>query len=383
MKKKKYILWAVIFLAAAILIARAGVRHWRASAVTVEEEAEIYVETERAKIVALPEKLEAIGNIEPFKTVIIYPEATGILERLSVKEGDFVKKGQVIANIEGEQRRLAAEQVENEIKSQQYQLENIRRDYDRYKRLYDEGVVAAKRFEDIETLYNSTAYRIKALEAQLDTAKRRLQDTSVAAPITGIVAERFIDEGELVTESTMTKTSPLVSIVDIGRVKVTVPVGGIDISKIKEGQASVIETDVYPGRSFPGRVNKIMPVTDFTTRTTTVEVLADNPDYMLRPGVFARVSIDTGARSVLAVSMDALMRMPGSGSYYCFRLSDGLTVEKVYIDTGVIRDGVVEITGGLKEGDIIVVTSQGVLETGKKVVPASSPPLSGAPGGGD
>lgn len=371
MKKNKYVILAVILLAAVILVVRAGRKIGKPSVETGQEEKAIPVEVEKAGMITMPEAVEAIGNVEPFKKVVIYTEVTGILEKLAVKEGDFVKGGQLIAAIEGKQRRLAIEQLENEIKAQEYQLENTKKNYERYKRLSDEGVIAEKSFEDVETLYKATLYRLKALEVQLENAKNRLEDTRIVAPMSGMVAEKFIDAGELVTESTMTKSSPLVSIVDIAKVKVTVPVGESDIKKVKENQKVVVETDVYKGKSFYGRVNKVMPVTDLVTRTTTVEVLVDNPNYSLRPGMFARVSIDTGSRNVLAVSLDALMRMPSSGSYYCFRVLDDNTVEKVYLEIGTLKNGIAEVTEGLKQGDVVVVTSQGILETGKKVIPNS------------
>ncbi len=371
MKKKTHIILGVILLAVvALVIARAAMKDRNVPVEAEQEERAISVEVEKVRNAAIPMTVEAIGNVEPFKKVVIFTEATGILEKLTVKEGDFVKTGQLIATVEGEQRRLAVEQLENEIKSQQYQLENLKRDYERYKRLADEGVIAPKNFEDTETQYNSALYRLKALEAQMGNAKRRLKDTNILSPISGMVAKKFIDEGELITESTMSKSDPLVSIVDISRVKITVPVGESDIKKVKANQRVSVETDVYPERRFSGRVNKVMPVTDYATRTTMVEVLVENPGYLLKEGMFARVFIDTGTRNVLAVSLDTLMRMPGSGSYYCFRMRDADTVEKVYIETGTMGNGIIEIKDGLKEGDVVVVTSQGVLETGKKVVPA-------------
>ena len=370
MKRKKYIILAVILVAVILVIARAVKKSIKPPVETEQEEKALPVEVEKASMAAMPETVEAIGNIEPFKKVVIFSEATEILEKLTVREGDFVKAGELIAAIEGEQRKLTVKQLENEIKSQQYQLENLKSNYERNKRLADQGVIAPKNFEDTETQYNSALYRLKALEAQMETAKRRLKDTAILAPISGMVAQKFMDEGELVTESTMTKSDPIVSIVDISRVKITVPVGESDIKKVKANQKVALETDVYPGRRFSGRVNKVMPVTDYVTRTTTVEVLADNPGYLLKEGMFARVSIDAGTRNVLAVSMDALMRMPSSGSYYCFKMRDADTVEKAYVETGVVKGGVIEIKEGLKEGDTVVVTSQGALETGKKVIPA-------------
>jgi len=368
MKKVKYIV-----LLAMLLLALLAVRTFLGREKTPpipagieQEEIAIPVEAEKVLRLSVTETITAIGNIEPFKTVVIYPEATGILEKLTVKEGDFLEKGSFIASIENQERRLNVQQAKIEIQANLYQMENIRQDYNRHKRLYEEGAVAAKSFEDVETLYNATREKIKGLEKQLEIAERRLKDTSIFAPISGIVAEKFIDEGELVTESTMSKSSPLISIIDISRVKITVPLGEEDIRKVREGQKVSFETDVYRGENFYGRIDKIMPVTDLSTRTTTVEIIADNPSRRLKPGMFTRALIETGSREVLAVSLDALLKMPSSGNYYCFTV-DGQTARKTSVEVGAIWNGMAEIKSGLKEGDGVVVTSQGILETGKKI----------------
>ncbi|MCK9265395.1 efflux RND transporter periplasmic adaptor subunit [bacterium] len=369
MKKGKYII-SVSVVVVILILFKVTVKNRQEAGATLEtttQEEIIQVMAEKATNITMAENIIAVGNIEPFKTVVIYPEATGVLEKLTVKEGDYVKKGTLIAVIENQQRQLNVEQVEIEIKAQKYQLENIKQDYDRFQRLTKEGAIAAKRFEDVETLYKASEERLKGLEKQLEIAKRRFRDTSIYAPISGIVAQKFIDEGELVTESSMTKSSPLVAIIDTSKVKVTVPIGETDLKKIKKGQNVSVETDMYDKRRFPGKIDEIMPITDFVTRTTKVQILVDNPSYILKPGLFTRVSISTGSRNTLAIPLDALLRLQGSGSYYCFIINNDDTVEKVYLDIGDLWEGMAEVKSGLKEGDTVIVSSQSILETGKKV----------------
>ncbi len=333
------------------------------------EQPAIPVIAEKIQFVTMKETITAIGNIEPIQTAVVYPEATGILEKLMVEEGNFVEKGNLIAVIESQQRQLNVQQVEKEIKAEQYEIANLRQDYNRFKRLVEEGVVAVKKLEDIETLYKASEERIEGLKKQLEIAKRRLDDTIVKAPITGIVAEKFINEGELITENSLTKASPIIAIIDTSKVKITVPIVESDIKKIRLGQSVYVTTDAYPTVRFYGKIEKIMPLTDFVTRTTKVQILVDNPSRYLKPGLFTRVVIETGSRPILALPLDALMRLQGSGNCYCFRIDNNI-VEKTYIDIGETYNGMVEIKNGLKAGDIVVVSSQGILETGKKVMPS-------------
>ena len=157
-KKKKYIILVAVLILAVVLIvsaARNRQREKKSAEKMIMPERIIPVEAEKAGMSVMSETVEGIGDVEPLKKVVVYTEATGVLEKLTVREGDFVKAGQVIASIEGRQRELAVQQLENEIKAQEYQLDNIKSDYERYKRLSDEGVVSSKKFEDIETLYNA------------------------------------------------------------------------------------------------------------------------------------------------------------------------------------------------------------------------------------
>jgi RND family efflux transporter MFP subunit len=332
----------------------------------VKEETEITVEVSKVNEILLKDEIECIGEIEPYQKVVVYSEVSGIVEKINVKEGDYVKKGDFIAQIDYRKRKIDYENVENQIKAQEANLENIKKDYERFKKLYSEGVISEKKLDDIKTNYEIVSRQLESLKRQFELTKIRLNEAFIYSPISGFIAGKYIDEGELITESSMMRSVPIVSIVDISRVKVKLPVSSEDIGKVKQGQSVIIKLDAYPEKDFYGKVSKIYPVADEKTRTVNVEVIVENKGFFIKPGMYCKGIIITGEKKVLAIPLDAIMKLPASGNYYCFRVKDN-TAEKVFIKVGKIIQNYIQVKEGLNKDDFVIVTSQGILDTGKKV----------------
>ncbi len=332
----------------------------------IEVEREIPVEVAEVKEMVIKEEIEGIGKIEPYQKVIVYSQVTGEVEKLNVKEGDYVKKGDFIAQIDYKKRVIDYENIENQLKAQQANLENIKKDYKRFENLYKEGVISEKKLDDIKTSYEITFHQIESLKKQFELAKIRINEAFIYSPIDGFIAEKFIDQGEIITESSMMRSTPIVSIVDISKVKVKLPVSESDIGKVKNGQNVYIKIDAYPEKEFKGKVSKIYPIADEKTRTIDVEIIVENQNYLIKPGMYCKAKVIVGERKAIFIPLDALMKLPASGNYYCFRVKDN-TAEKVYVKIGKIFKNYVEIKEGLKKEDIVIITSQGILDTGKKI----------------
>lgn len=326
----------------------------------------IPVEVSEVSEVLLKDEIESIGEIEPYQKVVIYSEVTGQVEKLNVKEGDYVKKGDFIAQIDYKKRKIDYENIEKQLKAQKINLENVKKDYDRFLNLYKEGVISEKKLDDIKTNYDVLSQQVEALEKQFELAKIRLNEAFIYSPIDGFIAEKFIDEGELITESSMMRSVPIVSIVDISRVKVKLPVSENEIGKVKKGQNVLIKIDAYPEKNFVGKVSKIYPVFDEKTRTLPVEVIVENDKFLIKPNMFCKGIIITGERKAIVAPLDSIMKLPASGNYYCFKVKNGVA-ERVYVKIGKIFENYVEIKEGLKKGELVITSSQGILDTGKKV----------------
>jgi len=332
----------------------------------IEIEKEIPVEVAKAKEMIIKDEIEGVGRIEPYQKVVIYSKVTGEVEKINVKEGDYVKKGDFIAQIDYKKRKIEYENVENQLKSLEANFENIKRDYKRLENLYKEGAISEKKLDDIKTSYEVTLHQIESLKKQFELTKIRINEAFIYSPIDGFIAEKYIDQGELITESSMMRSTPIVSIVDISKVKVKVPVSESDIGKVKNGQNVYIYIEAYPDKEFKGKVSKIYPVADERTRTIDIEIIVENQNYLIKPGMYCKVRVIVGERKAIFIPLDALMKLPASGNYYCFRAKEN-TAEKVYVKTGKILKDYIEIKEGLNKEDKVIVTSQGILDTGKKI----------------
>ena len=159
---------------------------------------------------------------------------------------------------------------------------------------------------------------------------------------------------------------------DTSSVKIKIDVSEVDYPRLKKGNKALIKIDAYPDKEFEGRLTKLDKYIEPQTRTAQAEIEVPNKEDLLIPGSFARLTLLTGTHKTLVMPLDALLRMPGTGSYYCFKVENN-RAKKVFLKIGVIQDNLVEIKKGLKEGDLVIVSGQGALEEGVSVKPISTP----------
>jgi multidrug efflux pump subunit AcrA (membrane-fusion protein) len=188
----------------------------------------------------------------------------------------------------------------------------------------------------------------------------KFEKAPVESPIDGIVGKIYIDKGSNVSLQT-----PICLVVNMDIVKVIVNVVEKDIPKVKEGQGAQIRVDAYPGEFFKGTIERVSPVVDLATRTATLEIKISNDDHRLKPGMFARVKIDVlEHKGVPCILRDAIIKK--DNGVYCFIIKDGKAC-KTKITTGMSEDGRVEVTNGIQEGDVVVITGQQGLKNGQIV----------------
>ena len=318
-------------------------------------------------------QLDLIGDIKPKQEVDVYPKIAGeILKRLYVKEGDQVKVGQVIGEIDKEtiivrllQVKAALASAKANLARIEAELTSLKEDYERTKRLYAQKVVSKQKLEHITSQYTATLAARKLAIAQVNEAEATLKEMqilynhhTIKAPISGIITAKYVDEGSM----TSTKT-PIVRITDDSLVKVVVAINEKELPYIKINQTAYIRLDAYPEKEFKGQVKVINPRLDPATRTASIEIYVHNPQSLLKVGMFAHVRLVLGKKKVLAIPRDALEKLPGTGSYYVFIIEEGKArIRNVKI--GMSEDNLVEIKKGLKEGDLVVTQGQNRLKDG-------------------
>ncbi|MCK5450980.1 MAG: efflux RND transporter periplasmic adaptor subunit [Candidatus Omnitrophica bacterium] len=188
----------------------------------------------------------------------------------------------------------------------------------------------------------------------------QFEKAPVESPIDGIVGRVYVDIG-----TTVSPQVPVVLVVNMDRVKVKINVVEKDLPKIKEGQIAHVEVDAYSGEIFEGKVEMVSPIIEIASRTAVIEVGISNDEHKLKPGMFARVTIDVLKRKgVSCVLRDAVIRE--DNEMYCFVIKEDKAY-KTKIIPGVEEGEKIEVIEGIKAGDIVVTTGQQNLKDGQSV----------------
>lgn len=271
----------------------------------------------------------------------IAPQTGGRIQRILVDVGDFVKAGQVLAEMD----RVQLDQAS-------LNLANSETELSRLKELYAQGGVSKSDFEAAEL----------AVKVARSSYSNLLENTVLRAPVAGVVTARNYDRGDMYG-----MTSPIFTVQQITPVKLLVAVSESDYAKVHKGDEVNITVDALPGRNFSGKVNKVYPTIDPVTHTVNVEVIVPNSDRALRPGMFAKVAVIFETVYSIVIPDSAIVKQQGSGQRMVYVLKDDGTVALRAVQLGRHMGGEYEILSGVEAGENVVVKGQTALRSGVKV----------------
>lgn len=281
------------------------------------------------------------STVQAFVKNNIAPQSGGRISKIYVEVGDFVKKGQIVAEMDKTQ--LA--QIE-------LQMKNNELEFNRLKGLFDAGGLSQSDLDAIEMAYKVSKTNYENL----------LENSVLVSPIDGVISARNYDAGDMYTMS-----QPLYTVEQIVPVKMLVAISEVDYTKVKKGDSVAIVADAIPGKTFNGKVNRIYPTIDPLTRTFTAEVVVENNYKTLRPGMFVRTTVNFGTRQSVIVPDVAVIKQSGSGERFVYVLEADNTVSLKAVKLGRRINSEFEILEGLNDGDIVVVGGQAKLKSGVKV----------------
>jgi RND family efflux transporter MFP subunit len=353
-----------------------------------ENDRALAVEVGEVRRGSVEEKITAVGSLSASRYVSVAPKISGRVEHVLVQVGDRVKSGQLIAQLDPREldeevrgAEASLKVAEATLKGKQAELLDVKRKLDRAKRLYEKNFISRQELDTLDSERTAAAAQVELTRAQivqmkarLANAKLQLGEAQLTAPFSGYVEKRLVDPGAMVNAGT-----PIANLVDIGRVKVIIPVVEKDYPRISVGQEAAVSFDAYPGRKFRGQVLRLTPVLSAETRTGEVEIEVDNSNGQLKPGMFARVEIAVNQRrGVLLIPEGALVKTPSG--HGVFRVSArGSKTHKAElrpVQVGASRGGQVEVRGDLEVGDRVVTLGGSLLKDGQSVR------ISGAGAGG-
>ena len=312
------------------------------------------------------EEIHASGDLEARFHTKIAAEVDGRVTELAVDEGGTVEAGAIVIEIDPERRQLDLAAAEARLAQAKAKLRKERSQTKRIRELRSQSVSSIQQLEEAETMLASAQSDVSAAEASVGVASRAVADSSVAAPFAGIVARRSVELGEFVQKGT-----PLYELVALDPMEAIFSLTELDTERVRLGQSISISVGAFPDRTFSGVVSFVSPTIDPATRTLRIKAQVDNAEGLLRPGLFARVSLGVAKREdVLMVPAEALLQRSEGVSVYRVVGEDRAEgrVERVSVRTGAEHDSMVEIRGDVRPGDRIVRRARGGLADGMVVV---------------
>jgi RND family efflux transporter MFP subunit len=335
------------------------------------------VEIAKASRATVTESILVVGNLIGAATVEVASKVSGRLQQVNVGLGDSVRKGQTLATVEDREIQEQVKQAEASfavgeatIRQREADLKFADTNLERSRNLFNRQLIPRQTLDDSESRYQAANAQLDLARAQFEQAKARLEElritlsnTRVVSPVDGFVGKRNLDPGAYVTSN-----SSVLSVVDIHVVRLVVNLVEKDLRRVDVGSAAVAEVDAYPGESFNGRVARIAPVLDPSTRTAEMEIELPNPTYRLKPGMYSRVRLTTEQRqNALVVPRNAIVDTKGKRGVFLF---DGAEQKARFreVALGLADEKQVEIVNGIREGETIITTGASALTDGETVL---------------
>jgi len=311
------------------------------------------VTTTQVRLQPWSDSVQALGNVKARESVTITAKVSETVQRVHFESGDVVRAGAPLVTLSGQSQQAAlaeAQAAANEAESL----------YQRQAALAAQQLIARAALDSQRATRDAARARVAQMRAEIG-------DRTIRAPFAGVLGLRQVSPGSLVTPGT-----PIATLDDTARVFVDFPVPETMLANVAVGQSLGATSAAYPGRKFDGLVSTIDARVDPATRALTVRGDFPNADRALRPGMLLQVTLSRPERPALLVPEIAVVQV-GNASFV-YRVKPDDSVERADVKIGARRDGMAEVTEGLKAGDRLVVDGTGKLRPGSKVVEGAAKP---------
>ncbi|WP_106827846.1 efflux RND transporter periplasmic adaptor subunit [Parabacteroides pacaensis] len=304
------------------------------------EKEKVKVKVETVTLQAVPQTSEFTATVEANIKNNIAPQTPVRIEKIMVEVGDHIRKGQKLVQMD-----------EVNLAQAKTQLDNLEIEFKRTDELYKVGGTSKSDWDAKKT----------SLDVARTAYKNLVENTQLLSPIDGIVTARNYDSGDMYSGG-----DPVLVVEQIRPVKLYINVSESFFTRVKKGMDVTVKLDVYGDEAFDGKVSLVYPTIDPQTRTFPVEIKIVNANEKVRPGMFARVTIDFGAQDRVVVPDRAIVKQSGSGDRYVYVYKNG-TVSYNKVELGRRLDNKYELISGVENGDKVVITGQSRLNNGMEV----------------
>jgi HlyD family secretion protein len=292
------------------------------------------------------------GIIKSDVEVNVTAQRSGKITNLFYDEGDTVKKGDLIAQLDTSEVLANLRKAEAELRQAEANLSNIEAEHKRKESLFNEQLLSKQQFDDVTTRLLLAKASLENAKAVYDVVRLQYEYSFIKAPVNGVIAERPVKVGD-----TTAPGQKIVSIVDPSRLYISAPVDEADVDRVSIGQEARITMDAYPNRTFTGRVLRISPIVTgarLKTRTFEVRVSVPEDNIIIKPGMSADIEIITGrVTDAVVIPSQAVI---DKGLRHFVYVAESGRAKLREVETGLFNWNLTEIKAGLTEGEIVIFT---------------------------
>ncbi|MBN1337153.1 MAG: efflux RND transporter periplasmic adaptor subunit [Deltaproteobacteria bacterium] len=365
MGRAKWLMWSAF-----LSLAGCGPREHSEDGHTVPVRVEPVTQRDLARTVVYA------ADLEPWSTVRVYSRIADRIVSLSVRDGDSVQKGQRLALVRRDALDKGLEQMSAQIEALDIQIRTQTEDLQRSRELLAGGVITQQVFDQASAGLAASEAQRRALKASLDQLSINAGDAAVVAPISGVVAHLDLSLGDQASPA-----SPFCSVLAVDPLKVDLDMSETDAMQVEVGEPVRIRVQSLPDEVFEGRVTRVYPYLEDTTRTNTVEVRLPNPAdpsgvHKLKPGMFGRAEITVDRRTQVVVAPEQALVMdpvllararPGQDLRKAFVVDGEGRAQEREVELGIRSGSLREVTSGLEVGERLVVRGQYGVADGQAV----------------
>lgn len=289
--------------------------------------------------------IEYPATLTAYDEVHLAPASPGRIEGIFAEVGDRVVKGAPLVQMDRTQLHQA-----------EIQLKNLETDFARLDTLAKYGSIAQQPYDQMKTQLDITKSNVEFLK----------ENTRLLAPFNGIISGRYFEPGEMYSGAPNTQAgkAAVLSIVQIDRLKAIVALSEKYFPQVKNGMEATVGIDIYPNQAFTGRVERVHPTIDPSNRTFNVEIIINNREGLLRPGMFSRITFDLDKEEAILLPSMAVLKMQGSNDRYLFVEKNGVA-KRISVTIGKRYDDDIEVfSDSLHPGDHIIIAGQSRLLDG-------------------
>jgi membrane fusion protein (multidrug efflux system) len=310
--------------------------------------------------------ISAVGSLKTLEDVTVSPKKAGIINQILVREGDRVKKGQILIQLDDVDARLQVERAEAGVKQAAATVETYRSIVPRYLKLYETQVIPQQTLDELIMKVKVDEARLDLAKAELNLARQNLLDYRIVSPIEGVVNLKIASLGEHVN---VAPKDEILKIVQMHPLELEFYVPENWAGKVHLGSKVQFTLKAFSEEKFTAALRFISPTADPATRNVKVKAEVPNPHYRLKPGFFAEVTVQTGTNpKALAIPESALFSQ--EGKFFAFVVQNGVAHRKE-VETGHRFEGKVEILKGIQEGERVVTVGHEQLTEGARVKPST------------